>query len=543
MHQLTRTTKVEYYQPKDTFGIDRDHEVLIAYHPFHSAERWLSQRFSVWNSWRAWFATILMVLFFLGQGPKAIENLIRTLGFDSNAPTGAAATGLLSGADPVSAVAAGSLTSATTALSVNTISSVMVLQIMALLSVAVAGIAGYGYLKRPTHLALSKRGIAWEWRRFALSSGCLIPWELVEAIDLEWPTGKASPLDCIIKIRTTDQRTPMQLKFGGLASNEDRQAFLDHLDKWAPNVTKDARLVEMLATPQDQSYTELWLKALSAPPERERLTPLMANTTLQDGRFEVFGQLGVGGQGTAYEARQDNGEDAVLKEFILPVYVDINVRKQALERMQNEVRMLKALNHEKIVKLKDFFVEDHRGYLVLEKIDGLSLRMIVDVDGKMDEKRVVQMAHQMCDMLVYLHGLSPPIVHRDFTPDNLILRKDGMLKLVDFNVAQQKEHTVTSTVVGKQAYLPPEQFRGKPTPQSDIYAMGATLYFLLTGVDPEPISIAHPQEREASISSELDLLVARATALDTGLRHQNIEELKEELTLIEPAQSDFDANT
>jgi len=540
---MNQLVKLEYYRPSDTFGIDSEHEVLIPYHPFHSAERWLSHRFSVWNSWRAWFATILMVLFFVLGGPGAIVDLTHTL-FGYSAGSGAigagsgAVSGLLS-TSTISSVAT-TLGGAAAAAPVESISSILVLQLMALFSAGVAGIAGYSYMKRPTHLALSNRGIAWEWRRSALSSGCLIPWGTIQAIDLLWPEGKTSPLDCIIRIRTEDQKTPMELKLGGLSTNEDRQKFLDSLERWAPHVAKDAQLVEMLATPQDQSYTELWLKALSAPPERERLTPLMANTSLQEGKYEVFGQLGVGGQGTAYEGKQNDGEDIVLKEFILPVYVDINVRKQALERMQNEVRMLKALDHEKIVKLKDFFVEDHRGYLVLEKIDGRSLRMLVDAEGKMEEDRVLDMAHQMCHMLEYLHGLSPPIVHRDFTPDNLILRKDGMLKLVDFNVAQQKEHTVTSTVVGKQSYLPPEQFRGKPTPQSDIYAMGATIFFLLTGEDPEPITMSYPKQTIDTVSDQLDMLVAKATSLDPALRYADIQELREDLVAIAPERESWD---
>jgi serine/threonine-protein kinase len=135
----------------------------------------------------------------------------------------------------------------------------------------------------------------------------------------------------------------------------------------------------------------------------------------------------------------------------------------------------------------------------------------------------------MCTILEYLHNLTPPVVHRDFTPDNLILRKDGTLKLVDFNVAQQTESTATGTVVGKHAYLPPEQFRGLPTTQSDIYAMGATLYYILTAQDPEPISEAHPRTVRSEISEEFDTLIGRATAIDAKLRYQRAEEIAADL--------------
>ncbi len=119
------------------------------------------------------------------------------------------------------------------------------------------------------------------------------------------------------------------------------------------------------------------------------------------------------------------------------------------------------LDHPQVVKLEDFFVEDHRAYLVLEHIDGENLREIVLRDGPMSEERIKKLGEQMCSILTYLHKLSPPLVHRDFTPDNLILHKDGTLKLIDFNDAQQVEYATTGTVVGKQAYLPPEQFRGQ----------------------------------------------------------------------------------
>jgi len=235
-------------------------------------------------------------------------------------------------------------------------------------------------------------------------------------------------------------------------------------------------------------------------------------------------------QGTAYRVQDsDTEEDVVLKEFILPVYVDVAVRRQALERFENEARILKQLDHPQIVSLTDFFIEDHRSYLVLEHINGKSLKQLIMENGPMSEEQVKGLALQMCTILDYLHGLAPPVVHRDFTPDNLILREDGTLKLVDFNVAQQTEATATGTVVGKHAYLPPEQFRGTPVPASDLYSMGATLHFLLTGQDPEPISISHPQKVNASVSGAMDFLVAKATAMSLDDRYASAEEIRNDI--------------
>jgi serine/threonine-protein kinase len=177
--------------------------------------------------------------------------------------------------------------------------------------------------------------------------------------------------------------------------------------------------------------------------------------------------------------------------------------------------------------LEDFFIEDHRAYLVLEHIDGESLKQLVERIGPLKEHNVLQLAAQMCEILHYLHNLTPPLVHRDFTPDNLILRPDGKLKLIDFNVAQKMENesTFTGTIVGKQSYLPPEQFRGAACPASDIYAFGCSLFYLLVGTDPEPITVSHPSKERTDVPKELDDIVARATALEAEDRYATIDEV------------------
>lgn len=512
-----------------------DERLLIAYRPFHNTEKWLEYRFSEWNTWKAWFAFILVIGFFILGGPDHVLNFLNSITSGATQPLipdlsggqatpintfaeGAAGTGILGGTAAAS-----------------TFTSAKVVEWFAI-AAGIGIVSSIGLVSRkPTHLLLNERGIAWEWRRSLMNFGQMVPWERITHIGVSWPENRTSPQDCLLTFASQNNPRAMEIKLGGIATAEDRESFLACLEKWAPHVSKDAELYDVLTPPPDHSYTELWLQALSAPPKRERLTPLMGGATLDTGAYTIVEQLGVGGQGTAYLSRTEDGSQVVLKEFILPVYVDINVRRQALERMQNEVQMLKKLDNDRIVKLKDFFIEDHRGYLVLELIDGDSLRTIVNREGKMSEAAVVSLMLQMCDMLEYLHSLSPPVVHRDFTPDNLILGSDGVLKLVDFNVAQQKDVTATGTVVGKHAYIPPEQFRGKPNSQSDLYAMGATVYFLLAGEDPEPITSSHPKEAVASVSGGLDIIVARATALDTNYRYKLAEEIRQELAALVPS--------
>ncbi len=115
---------------------------------------------------------------------------------------------------------------------------------------------------------------------------------------------------------------------------------------------------------------------------------------------------------------------------------------------------------------------------------------------------------------------------RIFTPDKLMLHNFTLVKLLDFNVAQQLESGNSRAVVGKHAYLPPEQFRGRATIRSDVYALGATMFFLLTGKDPEPISTSHPKKFASAVSLELDAIVARATETSQENRYPDSQALK-----------------
>ncbi|MBS2002457.1 MAG: protein kinase [Cyanobacteria bacterium SZAS LIN-5] len=357
-------------------------------------------------------------------------------------------------------------------------------------------------------------------------------WKNISAASLVKPTISAGPDHWLIQLRGAS-KNKLDLELAALTP-EDRSRFSRALERWAPHCAVDTALMETLMPRQAHSYTELWLQSLAAPPERQSLEPLSAGRVLHNGQFEVQRRIGVGGQGAAYLCTHHVGDTqhstapVVLKETIIPVFVEAEIRKQALERFEQEARILRDLESNHIVKLLDYFVEDHRGYLVLEWVDGKSLRQIIEDRGAMPEDQVKELAAQMCTVLDYLH--SKGIIHRDFTPDNLILQKDGTLKLIDFNVAQNDEEG-TGLVVGKQAYMPAEQFRGKPTAQSDIYAMGATLFYMLTGQDPEPITQSRVRETQPAVSETMDSVIQGCTAADCGVRYKSVDEIASALSV------------
>jgi serine/threonine protein kinase len=135
----------------------------------------------------------------------------------------------------------------------------------------------------------------------------------------------------------------------------------------------------------------------------------------------------------------------------------------------------------------------------------------------------------MCKILHCLHKQDRPIIHRDFSPENLILTKSGKLCLIDFNVAQFWEGQASKTIVGKKSYVPPEQLRGETVPASDLYALGATLYFISTGKDPEPISTAHPRSLNQNLSDSFDSLVSFLTVPNVSDRCKNTDALRQRL--------------
>ena len=287
------------------------------------------------------------------------------------------------------------------------------------------------------------------------------------------------------------------------------------------------------------TYTKLWLENFSGQEHenRKRKEALAQGDLLNEGQYTIVSKLGAGGQGSAYLASQNFDKEkktvssqVVLKEYILPASKGMSLENGKAQLLHHEANILAKIEHDQIVNLLDCFVEDHRGYLVLDYIEGRCLRELVKSEGAQAEELVIQWSIQLCDILHYLHNLLPPIIHRDLTPDNLIVEglesdNKGTIKLFDFTVAHQFESSRSSTVVGKQAYISPEQFAGEACPASDLYSLGCTIYYLLTGEDPEPLSVSNP----SAVGIELSKVVAKTTAFDASDRYNSALHLKAEL--------------
>ncbi len=416
--------------------------------------------------------------------------------------------------------------------------------------------------------SLNKDGLAVFWenafrfgkRKKISSSSPRVPWQCVKRVYVRM--GKmSSPGTLIMMLDTASRATrhlrvlrflapklivlngaaiELRIRIDGLLGEKSRRNLYEGLFANLPNEVIEPSVKECLNPTDVASYTKLWMDSFSTASSRRFEGSLPDGHHLRNEEYEILSFLGAGGQASVYLAKSQSEQFAttvVLKEFILPAHAGADVSQRSLANIQREFDLMQKLEHENIVRYHDLFVEDHRAYLVLEHVDGPSLRALVDEGGALPEAKVLELAESMARILQHLHKENPCIIHRDFTPENLILGNDGTLKLIDFNVAQELETEATRTIVGKHSYLPPEQFRGKATPQSDIYAFGASLYFMLTGIEPEPITCSHPILHNDAITGACDELVSDSTALELDVRIQCASELIERVQSLQNNQA------
>ncbi|MDZ4836509.1 MAG: serine/threonine-protein kinase [Candidatus Melainabacteria bacterium] len=279
---------------------------------------------------------------------------------------------------------------------------------------------------------------------------------------------------------------------------------------------------QLLSDVSNTSYTDLWIDDISMRHASTNFEPLPCGHLLRSGNLRVAAELASGGLSAVYLVEsEDRKTKLVLKESVLPLDMSEESKAKARELFHREAKLLSTLNHPNIVKVHDFFVERGRDYLLLQHIPGRTLRQVVS-EGRLSESRAVDLATRVADIIKYLHEQTPPVVHRDLTPDNILVRNDGEVVLIDFGAANQFVGQATGTMVGKKSYIPPEQFRGKAQPASDIYAFGATLFFMLTGKDPIALSTSTISS-DLKISEKVCFIVEKCTDLEPDQRFENID--------------------
>jgi hypothetical protein len=211
----------------------------------------------------------------------------------------------------------------------------------------------------------------------------------------------------------------------------------------------------------------------------------MTEEFLRDGRYELRGKLGEGAQGTTFDGvDRKTGRAVAIKRF------QVRGAKswKDVELAEREASVLEALSHPALPAHVDHFEENGALYLVMEKIEGESLARIASRGAALSQSDVIRFLGDAAEVLRYLHGRSPPVIHRDINPKNVIRRPDGSFAFVDFGAVRDRlKPEGGSTVVGTFGYMATEQFQGRALPASDVYAVGATAMRLLSGVEPDQL--------------------------------------------------------
>lgn len=259
--------------------------------------------------------------------------------------------------------------------------------------------------------------------------------------------------------------------------------------------------------------------------------PIYVERTIR--QYRVLRVLGQGGMGTTYLAcRSSRGgrqryEILVLKEM----NADMTRIPKAIELFEREARVLQSLSHRGIPQFFDFFVEEGRKYLAMEMIHGMDLEKQVEKYGPVAMKQAIEWMIQTCDVLEYIHSQEPPIIHRDIKPANLLVRNlDRRVVVLDFG-AVKEIGTPLGTCIGAPDYTAPEQNRGEPVTQSDLYGVGATLIFLLTGESPQKFFELNKQgwsfnlKGDPRIAPELRAAIEKATHSKPRDRYQTATEM------------------
>ncbi|MBI4596221.1 MAG: protein kinase [Candidatus Tectomicrobia bacterium] len=263
---------------------------------------------------------------------------------------------------------------------------------------------------------------------------------------------------------------------------------------------------------------------------------LIKRGSLLRGRFRIEDVLGERGIGVTYLAEDVRcGKRCVVKHLSL-----LGAKStQDFSRFEREARILTNLDHPGIPGFVDYFEEstewDISVYLVQEYIDGKSLEELLQSGRHFTERQAIEIALELIKVLEYLHGFSPPIIHRAIKPSNILLAPDGRVYLTDFAGVRENLLPVEQLdpmAISTYGYMPPEQYAGKAVAASDLYSLGVTLIVLLSHADP--VEMAREDQRldfrpYVNISGRFASVINRMIERDLDKRYRNVQELKREL--------------
>ncbi len=251
-------------------------------------------------------------------------------------------------------------------------------------------------------------------------------------------------------------------------------------------------------------------------------------------RYKLISPLQKGGMGELYAALDKRLNCICAVKLLYFDSLSDEEKDYRVTRFKSEVEILARLRHPALPHVLDYFLEDDKYYLVMDYIPGNDLLTIMEKERKrsLEEDRVINWSLTLCDVLDYLHNNKPQIIYRDLKPDNVMLRaRDNQIILIDFGTAKTTDRvTRRQTAIGTVGYAPPEQYSGIQDVRSDIYALGATIYHLVSGTMPVmPFEFKPVRRVNSSVSTRLEAILIKALQKEVEDRYQTAKELKKDL--------------
>ena len=256
--------------------------------------------------------------------------------------------------------------------------------------------------------------------------------------------------------------------------------------------------------------------------------------TVLDGKYEIWKEVGRGGMSIVYLARDKHlNKQWAVKEIKNDGSKSINTLLKGLER---EANILKNVDHPVLPRIVDIIEQEGTIYVVMDFIEGTTISERLKEEGAQPQELVIEWGYQLASALDYLHNMKPPVIYRDMKPSNVMIKPEGGVKLIDFGTAKEydTENNADTTALGTRGYAAPEQFgdskgRGiyNTDARTDIYNLGATLYHVVTGMNPcePPYEMKPIREWNPALSSGLEKIILKCTQPDPNDRYQSCREL------------------
>ncbi len=256
--------------------------------------------------------------------------------------------------------------------------------------------------------------------------------------------------------------------------------------------------------------------------------------TILDGKYEIWKEVGRGGMSIVYLARDNRlNKQWAVKEIKNDGSKSTRTLLKGLER---EANILKNVDHPVLPRIVDIINQDGTIYVVMDFIEGTTISDRLKKEGAQPQETVIEWGLQLASALDYLHNMKPPVIYRDMKPSNVMIKPEGGVKLIDFGTAKEYivENNADTTALGTRGYAAPEQFGDKQgrgiyntDARTDIYNLGATLYHIVTGMNPcePPYEIRPIREWNPALSSGLEKIILKCTQADPNDRYQNCTEL------------------